>query len=306
MMGVVKLEKRRKISDRKRSDYIWGYIMIAPLMLGIAVFYIYPIFRSVWMSFYGVGSFNKMTWEGIGNYIRLVQDPVFYRSLWNTLKYVLMTVPTGILLSVFLAVLLNNKISGISFYRTIYFLPSITMAAAVSMVWKWLYNGDYGLINSILAKAGIVGTSWLTNTTTALGAIAIVGIWSIVGYNMIILLAGMQGISTTYHEAAAIDGAGPFRQFCSITVPMLSPTIFFVMITSMIRGFQVFDTIFMMVKKTSPAFESTQTLVMMFYRHAFDYSEKGYASAIGNVIFIIIMLITAVQMVLQKKWVYYD
>lgn len=306
MIGVINLEKKRKLSARKRNDYFWGYLMIAPLMLGIAVFYIYPIFRSIWMSFYEVGAFNKMKWEGMGNYLRLFQDDLFYNSFWNTLKYVIMTVPVGIFLAIFLATLLNNKISGVSFYRTIYFLPSVTMAAAVAMVWKWLYNGDFGLINSLLAKVGIQGTSWLTNNSTALASIAIVGIWSMVGYNMIILLAGMQGISKNYYEAAAIDGAGPFRQFFSITVPLLSPTIFFIMITSLIRGFQVFDTIFMMVKKTSPAFESTQTLVMMFYRHAFDYSEKGYASAIGNIIFVIIMLITAVQMVLQKRWVHYD
>lgn len=300
------MEKRKKLSARKRSDYFWGYAMIFPLMAGIAVFYIYPIFRSIWMSFYEVGAFNKMKWAGAANYIRLFHDPLFADSFWNTIQYVVLTVPVGIALAVFLAALLNNKISGVSFYRTIYFLPSVTMAAAVAMVWKWLYNGDYGLINACLAKFGITGTNWLSNPDTAMGAIALVGIWSMVGYNMIILLAGMQGISRTYYEAAAIDGAGPVKQFCSITVPLLSPTIFFVMITSLIRGFQVFDTIFMMVKKTSPAFESTQTLVMMFYRNAFDYSDKGYASAIGNMIFVIIMLITAVQMVLQKKWVHYD
>lgn len=275
-------------------------------MAGIAVFYIYPIFRSIWMSFYEVGTFNKMAWAGIGNYTRLLKDPLFWNSFWNTIYYVILTVPVGISLAVFFAALLNNKISGVSFYRTIYFLPSVTMAAAVAMVWKWLYNGDYGLINGWLSRLSITGPSWLTNPATAMGAIAIVGIWSMVGYNMIILLAGMQGISRNYYEAAAIDGAGPLKQFWSITVPMLSPTIFFVMITSLIRGFQVFDTIFMMVKKTSPAFESTQTLVMMFYRNAFDYSDKGYASAIGNMIFIFIMLVTAVQMVLQKKWVHYE
>ena len=163
-----------------------------------------------------------------------------------------------------------------------------------------------GILNSAIRALGGEGHGWLTDPKTALYCIMIVGLWMTVGYNMIILLAGMQGISKSYYEAAAIDGAGPFAQFFKITIPMLSPTIFFVMITSIISGFQVFDVIYMMVGKTNPAYESTQTVVMLFYRKAFDYGYKGYAAAISIFIFAIIMLITVFQLIGQKKWVNYD
>jgi len=177
------------------------------------------------------------------------------------------------------------------------------MSVAIALVWKWIYNGEFGILNSVLGFFGIEGQNWLSNPKTALYMVMLVGVWMSVGYNMIILLAGMQGISKSYYEAAAIDGAGPLKRFFSITIPMLTPTIFFVMITSIIGGFQVFDTIYMMIGKTSLAYESTQTLVMMFYRYAFDYGQKGYAAAISIFIFAIIMLVTIFQFVMQKKWV---
>ena len=187
-----------------------------------------------------------------------------------------------------------------------YFLPSVTMSAAVAMVWKWMYNEQMGILNSALKAVGGKGHNWMTDPHTALFGIMVVGLWMTVGYNMIILLAGMQGISKSYYEAAAIDGAGAVTQFFKITIPMLTPTVFFVMITSIISGFQVFDTVYMMVGKANPAYESTQTVVMLFYRQAFDYGHKGYAAAISILIFLAIMLVTVIQMIGQKKWVNYD
>ena len=163
-----------------------------------------------------------------------------------------------------------------------------------------------GILNSGIRAVGGEGHGWLTDPHTALFCIMLVGLRMKVGYDMIILLAGMQGISNTYYEAAALDGAGPIQQFFKITIPMLTPTIFFVMITGIISGFQVFDVIFMMIGKTNPAYESTKTVVMLFYRTAFDYGYKGYAAAISILIFAAIMLVTAVQMWGQKKWVNYD
>lgn len=229
-----------------------------------------------------------------------------WRTFGNTLKYVIFTVPIGIFLSIFLAALLNSKIRGTSIYRTLYFLPSVTMAAAVSMVWKWIYNEKMGILNSVIEGLGGEGHGWLTNGSTALFMIMLVGIWMTVGYNMIILLAGMQGISRSYYEAASIDGAGTFAQFFKITIPMLTPTIFFVLITSIISGFQVFDVIYMMIGKTNPAYENTQTVVMLFYRQAFDYGHKGYAAAISILIFAVIMIVTVIQLIGQKKWVNYE
>lgn len=297
---------RKGLRKRQLKDYAWGYAMVAPLMIGLTVFYFYPFFQSIYMSFTETGAFNRSVWNGIDNYIRLLGDKTFFQSLGNTFFYVIITVPVGILLSMILAVLLNSKIKGTSFYRTIYFLPSVTMAAAISLVWKWIYNGDYGLLNVLLEAIGISGKSWLTNPKTVMIAIGIVGIWCSCGYNTIILLAGLQGVSRSYYEAAAIDGAGAFYQFRKITFPLLSPTIFFVMVTSLINGLKTFDMVYMMVPTTSPAYKQAQTVVMYFYRNAFDYSDKGYASTIAVIIFLLIMLITIFQMKWQKHWVIYD
>ena len=222
------------------------------------------------------------------------------------MKYVVVTVPVGLFLSILIAALLNSKIKGTSIYRTLYFLPSVTMAAAVAMVWKWIYNEKMGILNSAIRALGGKGIGWLTDPKIALYSVMIVGLWMSVGYNMIILLAGMQGISKSYYEAAQIDGAGPIQLLFKVTIPLLTQTIFFVMITSIISGFQVFDTIYMMVGKTSMAFESTQTLIAMFYRNGFEYGQKGYAAAISIFVFLLIMIVTAIQMWGQKKWVNYD
>lgn len=280
--------------------------MVAPLVAGLIIFYFYPFVQSIYMSFTKTGAFNRSTWNGITNYVELIGDKTFWQSLKNTLVYVIMTVPVGILLSIVMAGLLNSKIKGTSFYRTVYFLPSVTMAAAISLVWRWIYNGDYGLLNVILGFLGIKGVSWLTNPNTVMIAIGIVGIWCSCGYNTIILLAGLQGISSNYYEAAAIDGAGPWYVFWKITFPLLSPTIFFVMVTSLINGLKTFDMVYMMVPTSSPVYKEAQTVVMYFYRNAFEYGDKGYASSIAVVMFALIMLITVFQMKFQKKWVIYD
>lgn len=247
--------------------------------------------------------------KGGNGYIAICTTPwngEVLRTFGNTLKYVVVTVPVGLFLSILIAALLNSKIKGTSIYRTLYFLPSVTMAAAVAMVWKWIYNEKMGILNSAIRALGGKGIGWLTDPKIALYSVMIVGLWMSVGYNMIILLAGMQGISKSYYEAAQIDGAGPIQLFFKVTIPLLTPTIFFVMITSIISGFQVFDVIYMMIGKTNPAYANTQTVVMLFYRQAFDYGYKGYAAAISILIFAVIMLVTVIQMIGQKKWVNYD
>lgn len=297
---------KQKMSPWKKKDWIAAYIFIAPVTIGLIIFYIWPFIQNVWFSFNDVNKFNIATFNGIENYKQLIADDEVWRTFGNTLKYVVITVPVGLFLSIVIAALLNAKIKGKSIYRTLYFLPSVTMSAAVAMVWKWIYNEQMGILNEGIKAAGGTGHGWLTDPHTALYCIMLVGLWMTVGYNMIILLAGMQGISQSYYEAAALDGAGPFAQFFKITIPMLTPTIFFVMVTSIISGFQVFDTIYMMIGKTSPAYDSTQTVVMLFYRTAFDYGYKGYAAAISILIFLVIMLVTVVQLWGQKKWVNYD
>ncbi|MEF9840298.1 MAG: sugar ABC transporter permease [Lachnospiraceae bacterium] len=297
---------RKKISKRDKKNWTAGYLFIAPVVIGLGIFYIFPFFQNFWFGFNEVNKFNVATFCGVDNYVNLIHDKELFTALGNTLKYVVVTVPISMILSVIVAGLLNTKIRGTSIYRTLYFLPAVTMPVAIAMVWKWIYNGEFGILNTMLGKVGIEGQNWLSNPKLALIMVMIVGIWSAVGYNMIILLAGMQGISKSYYEAASIDGAGPIKQFVKITIPMLTPTLFFVMITSIIGGFQVFDTIYMMIGKTSLAFATTQTLVMIFYRHAFDYGNKGYAAAISIFIFLIIMIVTVFQLIMQKKWVNYE
>ena len=289
----------------KIKDWIAGYVFIAPVTIGLLVFYIWPFIQNFWFSFNDVNKFNVAHFVGLENYKQLFSDQEVFQSFGNTLKYVLITVPVGLFLSLVTAALLNSNIKGKSIYRTLYFLPSVTMAAAVAMVWKWVFNGQMGILNAILASFGGPRVGWLINPNLALYIIMLVGLWMSVGHNTIILLAGMQGISKTYYEAAAIDGAGPITQFFRITVPLLTPTIFFVMITSIIGAFQVFDVVYMMVGKLNPAYEETQTVVMLFYRQAFDYGYKGYAAAISILIFVAIMLVTLVQFIVQKKWVNY-
>jgi hypothetical protein len=297
--------KKKKATARQKKDWFAGYVFIAPVTLGLLVFYIWPFIQNFWFSFNNVNKFNVTHFIGLDNYKQLIGDAEVWTTFGNTLKYVVFTVPIGLFLSICIAALLNAKIRGTSIYRTLYFLPSVTMAAAVAMVWKWVFNEKMGILNSIIAGLGGERVGWLTNPKTALFIVMLVGLWMSVGYNMIILLAGMQGIPKTYYEAASIDGAGGLAQFFKITIPLLTPSIFFVMITSIISGFQVFDVVYMMVLKSNPAYESTQTVVMLFYRQAFDYGYKGYAAAISILIFIAIMIVTIFQLIGQKKWVNY-
>lgn len=297
--------KKKKATARQKKDWFAGYVFIAPVTLGLLVFYIWPFIQNFWFSFNDVNKFNVTHFIGLENYKQLIGDAEVWSTFLNTLKYVVFTVPIGLFLSICIAALLNAKIRGTSIYRTLYFLPSVTMAAAVAMVWKWVFNEKMGILNSVIAGLGGERIGWLTNPKTALFIVMLVGLWMSVGYNMIILLAGMQGIPKTYYEAASIDGAGGLAQFFKITIPLLTPSIFFVMITSIIGGFQVFDVVYMMIGKLSPAYDSTQTVVMLFYRQAFDYGYKGYAAAISILIFISIMIVTIFQLIGQKKWVNY-
>lgn len=298
--------KDNKFSKRKKSNIFWGYIMIAPVTLGLGIFYFYPFFKVFFDSFHEVGAFNKTKWIGLTNYQKMMTDTVMWQSLGNTVRYVLVIVPATLILSLLLAVMLNARIKGRSVFRVIYFIPAITMGAAVAMIWKWIFNGDYGILNYILGMFGISPIQWLSNPSLTWLAISIVAVWMNVGYNMIILLAGIQGISRSYYESASLDGANGVQQFFNITLPLVTPTMFFVLITTLISTFQTFDVIYMMISSKSLANEAAQSVVVYFYRNAFEFSKKGYASAIAILLFVIIMLVTLFQMKMQKKWVNYD
>lgn len=289
----------------KRKETFWGLLFVFPTMLGLFLLNIKPTFETILLSFKKSSGLGAAKWIGLENYQKLVNDPEIPLAVWNTVKYSIIVVPGIIIISLVVAVLLNQKIKGRSFYRVLYFLPVVAAPAAVAMVWKWLYNSEYGLINYLLSFVGIQGPEWLTNPKFSIAAIAIVGIWGSIGNNMIILLAGLQEIPKDYYESASLDGASGIRQFFSITLPLVSPTLFFVLITTVIGSLQVFDVIFMMFDPQGTVIPHTQTLVFMFYKYSFMLSERGYGAAIVVLLLLIIIGITFIQMKLQKRWVHY-
>lgn len=293
-------------SRMAKKEAVSAYLFILPFMLGIAVFYLYAFGKNIVISFTNKKSFGTPDFIGMQNYTRLFGDDKFYQALSNTLIYVVVCVPAVILISLIIAVALNTKIKGIGIYRTLIYLPVITLPTAVGLLWKWLFNNQFGLINALLGKAGIKGPAWLSDPVVSLYAVSIVLVWSSIGTAVIIFLAGLQGISRTYYEAAEIDGAGGFRKFLYITFPLLSPTTFMLVITEIIGFFQVFDMIFLMIPPTSSGMSGARSIVMLFYEEAFTRFNKGYGAAIANILFLIILAITIIQMRLQKKWVYYE
>lgn len=297
-MGTIK-----KGTSRERNEFIWGWAFIFPTMLGLIVLNIIPIFQTIWQSFFKTGDFGRGNiFIGLDNYIKMFKDAEVWQSVINTFKYAIVEVPFSIAIALVLAVLLNRKMKGVSAYRTIFFLPMVAAPAAIAMVWRWLFNSEFGLLNHIFGTS----INWISDPAIAVFAIAIIGIWSIIGYNMVLFLAGLQEIPRDYYEAASIDGATGINQFFNITVPLLSPTIFFVTITRVIGGLQVFDLIFMVMDKNNPALYKTQSIVYLFYQNSFVENNKGYGSTIVVLLIAIIMVITVFQMIAQKKWVYYN
>lgn len=288
-----------------KQHLFFGYLFIAPTAIGLILLNIYPAIQTIILSFQRSTGFGNTTFVGLDNFKKLVADGEVWQSLLNTVTYVILSVPAIVILSLLTAVLLNTKIKGRSVYRTIYFLPVIAAPSAVAMLWRWLFNSEYGLINLVLEKFGINGIPWMTNPKIAIVTIVIVGIWSSVGYNMILLLSGLQEIPKDFYEAATIDGASSIQKFFKITLPLVTPTLFFVVVTTIIGAFQVFDVIFMMIEPGSNAMKYTQSLAYLFYKHSFILNDKGYGSAIVVLLLVIIMIITAFQLKLQKKWVNY-
>jgi multiple sugar transport system permease protein len=218
----------------------------------------------------------------------------------------IIAVPASVVIATMIAVLLNQKIRGLYVYRAIYFLPVVTMPIAVGMVWKWLYNREYGVFNQILGILGLPQPEWLFNPNIALLSVIAVYVWMTIGNNVILILAGLQAVDATYYEAADIDGASKVRQFFSITLPLISPTLFFVIVTAMINSLQVFDLIFVMIGNTSALVGPLRTLVYGVYETGFMFSQMGYASAQAFILFLFILIITIVQFIGQRKWVHYD
>ena len=293
------------MKNKSKYNYM-AYFYIAPIFIGISVFYLYAFFQNIWLSFNDVGIFGNRKFIGFGNYQMLSHDPVFRRALGNTVFYAGLGVPLVVVISTGIAWLLNQKIKGQSFYRTAIFIPAITLPAAIGLLWRWLFNSSYGLINHILAWFGVQPIAWLSDPKIVRWTVLIVLVWASVSYMVIILLAGIQRIPRVYYDAAQVDGANVKQIFLKITLPLLSPTIFFVAIVSMIGIFQIFDLIFLMVRPDSVAYQYSNSLVTFFFQQAFTLDLRGYGASISIVSLVIIFAMTAIQFRLQKRWVHYD
>lgn len=296
--------KRRAIG----IESLWGWIFLLPTMGGVLVFYIWPVLRTFYYSFTKWGAFGRsVEWTGLSNYERLLSDPDMPRALFNSLLYTFVIL-LGVPLALVFASLINRP--GLRFatvYRVAFFMPYVAMPAAIAMVWRMIFAGDYGVLNWVLGFFGIRGPSWLTDSRTAIVAVGVVGVWASFGFIMIVLSAGLKSIPPELYEAASLDGASNWRQFRSITLPLLSPSIFFVVIMQVISGLQLFDLLFtIMGGNSNPAMAKSQSLVYLFYNSSFIANDKGYGSAIAMAILLFVGLVTIVQFILQRKWVYYD
>ena len=288
-----------------RRDMVNGYLFSLPVLVGLALFTVGPIFVSILFSFCNYDILTPARWVGFENFRRLItEDPLFYKSLQNTVIYTLMSVPFGLLTALGLALLLNWEFRGRSIFRTLFFIPSVIPLVAASVLWLWLYNGEYGLINHMLGKVGIRGLNWMLDEHLAKPAIVLMGIWT-VGGGMIICLAGLQGIPRHLQEAAQIDGANAWQRFIHITIPMLSPTLFFLIIMGFIGSFQIFTQAYVMTDGSGAPQDATLFYVFYLYRQGFTYFNMGYASAMAWFLVIIIAIVSYLQFKFSSRWVYY-
>lgn len=289
------------VGDRGIKKILIVSAFLMPNLLGFLFFIGVPIVASLGISFTKWDLLSKPEWVGFDNYIALMSDRDFWAALGHTFYFIGGYLPLVIIGALAIALILNQKIKGRSFFRAAYFVPVITSWVAVSLIWKWLFNPVYGLVNYVLSWVGITGPAWLQDPSWAMPAVILTSAWKDLGFVMVIYLAGLQGISPSYYEAADIDGATHWQKFCHITLPLLSSTTFFVTVISLINSFQVFDQI-MIMTEGGPA-GSTSVIVEQIYNHAFRYFEMGYASAISWILFLIIFIVTIIQIWFQKRMV---
>ena len=294
--------KKPKLSAAERREENWGWIMVAPTIIGLFVLNIWPFIQTIYTSFCEHLGFGHYKFIGVQNYVDMFSNTEFWKATWNTVWFCVLTVPVGMILALFVAMLLNTKVKFKGGFRTIFFLPLVCAPAAIAMVWQVIFNGDSGILNQFLGT----NIQWITNPKTAIVAVSIVSIWSSVGYDAVLLLAGLQNIPKTLYEANSIDGAGKVRQFFTITLPMISPTMFSVLIMRLMASMKVYDLIYMMSDDTNPAMADMQSLMYLFYRSSFVSGDRGYGSAIVIWTVGLILLVTLFQFWAQKKWVNYD
>lgn len=289
---------------RFKKSWLIGYLFILPSFIGFFVFIGIPIVMGAGISFTDYNGFNQFNFVGWSNYANMFKDEYFLISLKNNLIYALGTVPAIIVLALLLAVAVNTKVKGKGIFKTLFFFPTISSMIAVGIIWTLLFDPSKGIINEVLRTIGVQNPpQWLVSSKTALLSVMIVAVWKNAGYYMVMFLGGLQQIPRHLYESAEIDGASKVRQFFSITLPMLSPTMFMVVILNIINSFQVYDLIAIMTDG-GPG-RATNVLVYRIYQEGFNYLRYGYASAMAYFLFLIILVITLIQFRGQKKWVTY-
>lgn len=293
----------KRMTRAAKTEALWAWAFVAPTILGLIILNFYPVINTVYQSLCKTGDFGRgNTFVGLTNYVNVFSASETWLSLWNTIKYALVEVPFGVVIALVLAVFLNQKIKGTSAFRTIFFLPMVCAPAAVAMVWKWLYNQQFGLLNNFFGT----NLAWISDPKIAWISIAVIGVWSVIGYNMVLFISGLQEIPHDYYEAAEIDGATGIRQFLNITVPLLSPTTFFIVQTRVIGALTVFDLMFMVMDKTNVALKNVQSIVYLFYTYAFTNGNKGYGAALVMLLVAFIMVVTVILQKAEKKLVFYN
>ncbi|ACZ43412.1 binding-protein-dependent transport systems inner membrane component [Thermobaculum terrenum ATCC BAA-798] len=292
----------RRISLRLR-EAVEGYLFMAPAVLGFLLFTLFPMLASFALSFTDYDLLSPPRWVGLANYLQMVRDPFFWQSLKVTTIYAAAGLPLGLTLALAVAILMNQKVPALALWRTVYLLPSVISGVAVAILWRWLFNPEFGLLNVLLGYLGIKGPDWLGSTTWALPSLIIMGLWGI-GGSMLIYLSGLQGIPTELYEAAEIDGAGRLAKLWYVTIPMISPVILFNLVIGLIGAFQYFTEAYVL---TGGGPENSTLFYMLYlYRNAFNYFKMGYASALAWTLFMLVLLLTIAVFRTTPMWVYYE
>lgn len=304
-MEGVKRTMLNKVPGYLRKEMMWAYAFVAIPVLGFLIFGLVPLISSAVLSFTEWDMINPPKFIGFANYVDMFKDEKVYKALGNTV-FMLIHVPLGMIISLLLAILMNRKMRGIAVFRTIYYIPVISPIVAISILWQWMLNSDFGLINQLLWNwFHITGPKWLADPHWIKPSLIVMGLWGGVGANMVLYLAGLQSVSSSYYEAAEVDGANAWHKLTRITIPLLSNIHFYVIVMGVIGTFQAFSQVYVMASDGGPEY-SAATVVFNVFQHAFDYFDMGYASAEAWILGIIILLITLVQFRLSDKWVYND
>lgn len=303
-MTALRRPARRRGGGPLAGEGRWAFVFLAPTLLGLAVLSAGPILATLAISLTKWDLLTAPSLVGLDNYAALLSDDRFLKALRNTFFYTIVSVPVGLVIALGIAIALNTRVRGISFIRTAYFLPVVTSTIAIALVWQWIYSPDQGLLNEALGIFGIPSQKWLSNPTLAMPSIIAMSIWQGLGVNVIIFLAGLQAVPSDLLDAASVDGAGSWARFRNVTLPLLTPSIFFTGVLSLIGSFQVFDQIFVLAKPRPT--EATITVVYFIYENGFKFFKMGYASAASWILFLIVAVFTAIYFWSQNRWVHYQ